>query len=173
MTVAKSCQSGKKMLKFGKIAKRYQKLPKSAKSDHLRPKLPVKYPYEDKIVTCFGKQNLRFHGFIAYNRSWLISVHPRVAICQQVSWFHGLCIHALHLCRGGTIETKIDFLKVFKWILLSFQYIRTGKKEFLNLVTVLTLHIDPQNLKIPIIGSKIKVVADLSSDLSKLVREGH
>ena len=35
-----------------------------------------------------------------------------------------------------------------KWILLSFQYIRTGKKEFLNLEFVLTLHIDPQNLKI-------------------------
>ena len=29
-----------------------------------------------------------------------------------------------------------------KWILLSFQYIRTGKKEFLNLVIALTLHID-------------------------------
>ena len=28
------------MLKFGKIAKRYQKLPKSAKSGHIRPKLP-------------------------------------------------------------------------------------------------------------------------------------
>ena len=41
---------------------------------------------------------------------------------------------------------------------MSFQYIRTGKKEFLDLVTVLTLHIDPQNLEIPIIGSKIKVV---------------
>ena len=35
-----------------------------------------------------------------------------------------------------------------KWILLSLQYIRTGKKEFLNLESVLTLHIDPQNLKI-------------------------
>ena len=34
-----------------------------------------------------------------------------------------------------------------KWISMSFQYIRTGKKEFLNLVTVLTLHIDPQYLK--------------------------
>ena len=48
---------------------------------------------------------------------------------------------------GGTIGTKTDFLKVFKWILLSFQYIRTGKNEFLNLVTVLTLHTDPQYLK--------------------------
>ena len=35
-----------------------------------------------------------------------------------------------------------------------------GGKEFLNLVTVLTLHIDPQNLKIPIIGSKKKVVVN-------------
>ena len=31
-----------------------------------------------------------------------------------------------------------------------------GEQEFLNLVTVLTLHIDPQNLKIPIIGPKKK-----------------
>ena len=45
-----------------------------------------------------------------------------------------------------------------RWILLSLQYMRTGKKEFLNLASVLTLHIDLQNLKIPIIGSKIKVV---------------
>ena len=35
-----------------------------------------------------------------------------------------------------------------------------GEKEFLNLVTVLTLHIDPQNLKIPIIGPKNKVVVN-------------
>ena len=39
---------------------------------------------------------------------------------------------------------------------MSFQYIRMGEKEFLNLVTVLTLHIDPQNLKIPIIGARAK-----------------
>ena len=30
MTVAKSCQDGQKMLKFGKIAKRYQKWPPEA-----------------------------------------------------------------------------------------------------------------------------------------------
>ena len=47
-----------------------------------------------------------------------------------------------------------------KWILMSFQYIRMGEKEFLNLVTILTLHIDPQNLKIPIIGQKNKVVVN-------------
>ena len=35
-----------------------------------------------------------------------------------------------------------------------------GEKEFLNLVTVLTLHIDPQNLKITIIGSKMNVVVN-------------
>ena len=35
-----------------------------------------------------------------------------------------------------------------------------GGKEFLNLVTVLTLHIDPQNLKIPIIGVSQKVTID-------------
>ena len=35
-----------------------------------------------------------------------------------------------------------------------------GEKEFLNLVTVLTLHIDPQNLKITIMGPKNKVVVN-------------
>ena len=35
------------------------------------------------------------------------------------------------------------------------------------------VHIDPQNLKIPIIESKIKVVESGRYDLSKLVREGH
>ena len=35
-----------------------------------------------------------------------------------------------------------------------------GGKEFLNLVTVLTLHIDPQNLKITIMGPKNKVVVN-------------
>ena len=49
-----------------------------------------------------------------------------------------------------------------------------GEKEFLNLVTVLTLHIDPQNWKITIIGSQIKIMADLSSDLMghKLAQPG-
>ena len=41
-----------------------------------------------------------------------------------------------------------------KWISMSFQYIRSGKKEFLNLVTILTLHIDPQYLKNPYIRVK-------------------
>ena len=49
--------------------------------------------------------------------------------------------------RGGTNKTKVNFFMVPRWILLSLQYIRMGKKEFLNLVTVLTLHIDPQYLK--------------------------
>ena len=35
-----------------------------------------------------------------------------------------------------------------------------GGKEFLNLVTILTLHIDPKNLKIPIIGVSQKVTID-------------
>ena len=35
-----------------------------------------------------------------------------------------------------------------------------GEKEFLNLVTVLTLHIGPENLKIPIMGPKNKVVVN-------------
>ena len=62
--------------------------------------------------------------------------------------------------RGGNQMRNFNFLMIPKWILLSFQYIRMGEKEFLNLVTVLTLHIDPQNLKIPIIGSKKKVVVN-------------
>ena len=48
--------------------------------------------------------------------------------------------------RGVTNRTKIDFLKVPKWILLWFQYIRPGEKEFLDLVHVLTLHISPEVL---------------------------
>ena len=60
---------------------------------------------------------------------------------------------------------KTNFLKVPKWILLWFQYIRPGKKEFLNLVSILTLHIGPE---ISHFGPKIvenwplgeKVVAD-------------
>ena len=52
----------------------------------------------------------------------------------------------LAVSRGGTYKTKVNFLMVPRWILLSLQYIRTGGKEFLNLVSVLTLHIDPQYL---------------------------
>ena len=48
--------------------------------------------------------------------------------------------------RGGTNRTKINFLMFPKWILLWFQYIRPGKKEFLDLVHVLTLHISPEVL---------------------------
>ena len=39
---------------------------------------------------------------------------------------------------------KTNFLKVPKWILLWFQYIRPGKKEFLDLESILTLHIGPE-----------------------------
>ena len=46
--------------------------------------------------------------------------------------------------RGGNQMGKSNFSIIPKWILLSFQYIITGEKEFLNLVTVLTLHIDRQ-----------------------------
>ena len=51
-----------------------------------------------------------------------------------------------HVARGGTIGPKINFLKVPKWILLWFQYIRSGKKEFLDLESILTLHIGPEIL---------------------------
>ena len=69
------------------------------------------------------------------------------------------------IIRGGTMGAKTNFLKVPKWILLWFQYIRPGKKEFLNLVSILTLHIGPEILNF---GPKIvenwplgeKVVAD-------------
>ena len=46
--------------------------------------------------------------------------------------------------RGGNQMGKSNFSMIPKWIILSFQYTRTGEKEFLNLVTVLTLHIDRQ-----------------------------
>ena len=46
--------------------------------------------------------------------------------------------------RGGTMGAKTNFLKVPKWILLWFQYIRSGKKEFLDLESILTLHIGPE-----------------------------
>ena len=46
--------------------------------------------------------------------------------------------------RGGTMGAKTNFLKVPKWILLWFQYIRPGKKEFLDLESILTLHIGPE-----------------------------
>ena len=44
-------------------------------------------------------------------------------------------------------------------------------KRFFENSTSLTLHRGSENLKIPIIGSKMKVVVDLSSDLSKQARE--
>ena len=54
---------------------------------------------------------------------------------------------------------------------MSLQYIRTGEKEFLNLVSVLTLHLDPQILKITIIGSKIKVVVNFIDGYQNLSGE--
>ena len=74
-------------------------------------------------------------------------------------------IHAL--LRGAKINPKILSLEqklqisctrsrgggpnhdsqMFKWILLWCQYIRPGKKDFLNLVTVLNLHIDHQHFE--------------------------
>ena len=101
-------------------------------------------------------------------RGRIFPPHPRppeevffkyVKVKRKLLVFH-LPPRKKHYNRGGTIGTKTDFLKVFKWILLSFKYIRTGKTEFLNLVTVLTLLPDPKNLKIPIIGSKLKIVVN-------------
>ena len=43
--------------------------------------------------------------------------------------------------RGGNKMKKINFLVNPKWILLSFQYIRMVKKEFLIIGSILTLHI--------------------------------
>ena len=86
-----------------------------------------------------------------------------------VKWYFPLYWNLVIL--GGANKTKVHFLMVPRWILLSLQYIRTGKKEFSNLASVLTLHIDPQNLKITIIESRIKVVVDPLSDLSKQAQE--
>ena len=46
------------------------------------------------------------------------------------------------------------------------------KNEFFDSETILTAHIYDENLKIPIVGPKIKVVEGVWCDLSKLVREG-
>ena len=45
------------------------------------------------------------------------------------------------LLGGGNQMKKINFLVNPKWILLSFQYIRMVKKEFLIIGSILTLHI--------------------------------
>ena len=47
-----------------------------------------------------------------------------------------------------------------------------GENEFLDSETILTSHIYDENLKIPIVKPKIKVVESVWCDLSKLVREG-
>ena len=47
-----------------------------------------------------------------------------------------------------------------------------GEKDFFDSETILTAHIYNENLKIPIVGPKIKVVESIWCDLSKLVREG-
>ena len=47
----------------------------------------------------------------------------------------------LAMYRGGNKMKKINFLVNPKWILLSFQYIRMVKKEFLIIGSILTLHI--------------------------------
>ena len=44
------------MLKFGKIAKRYQKLPKSAKSGHLRPIVAKKWEPGNLVPSRFSGQ---------------------------------------------------------------------------------------------------------------------
>ena len=64
-------------------------------------------------------------------------------------------VHSVKIGEGDQMG-RCNFLMIPKWILLSIQYIRTGENEFLNLVTVLILHIDPQNLTIPIIGLSSK-----------------
>ena len=60
-----------------------------------------------------------------------------------------------------------------KLILIWLQNINMEEKEFLDSETILTAHIYDENLRIPIVGPKIKVVESVWSDLSKLVREGH
>ena len=52
------------------------------------------------------------------------------------------------------------------------QYISMGERDFFDSEIILTVHIYDENLKIPIVGPKIKVVESIWCDLSKLVREG-
>ena len=75
--------------------------------------------------------------------------------------------------RGGTYKTFLELAKFYKWISLSLQIRIMGVKIFFEYFAFLTLHRGSEILKIPIIGSKLKIVADLWCDLSKLVREGH
>ena len=46
-----------------------------------------------------------------------------------------------------------------------------GEKEFFDFETILTSHIYDENLKIPIVGPKIKVIKSIWFDQSKLVPE--
>ena len=76
-----------------------------------------------------------------------LKVGPFCGVWNQIWWRTRLLEgQKVSYSRGGTYKTKVNFLIVPRWILLSFQYIRPRKKEFLNLVSVLTPHIWPEFL---------------------------
>ena len=56
--------------------------------------------------------------------------------------------------------TFLELAKFYKWNLLSLKIRIMGVKRFFEDSTSLTLHRGSENLKIPIVGSKIKVVVN-------------
>ena len=95
---------------------------------------------------------LRFFVIFFYKKKY----HPPAPICCN-----------LKIGGGGPTRQKSGFDGSQLNSIVVPKY-KNRKKEFLILESVLTLHIDPQNLKIT-----IKIVAVLLSDLPKLMREGH
>ena len=63
--------------------------------------------------------------------------------------------------RGVSYRTFLELAKYYKWKSLSLWIRITDIKRFFENSTSLTLHRGSENLKIPIIRSKIKVAADL------------
>ena len=65
-----------------------------------------------------------------------------------------------HLPSGGRTGLFLELAKYYKWKSLSLQIRIMDVKRFFENSTSLTLHRGSENLKIPIIGSKIKVVVN-------------
>ena len=64
------------------------------------------------------------------------------------------------LSRGGSYRTFLELAKYYKWKSMSLQIRIMDIKRFFENSTSLTLHRGSENLKIPIIGSKMKVVVN-------------
>ena len=77
--------------------------------------------------------------------------------------------HIKHIIRGG----KHGKSSILEQILLLWHKIRCLAKDMKRFDEIWPSYLTFEILKIPIIGSKFKVVADLSSDLSKQARERH